>query len=120
MPMMRFAQQLTEYFNIRVKVLISMGNTNIIDMTNNNSGVALIDPVFSIKDFNAIESLKRYVSPFKELNTSATHSTARIILVSSRFLAIGLFVPRGLPLFVFIFISFFERYGWVSLIWTCI
>jgi hypothetical protein len=116
--MMRFAQRLTEYFNIRVKALISMGNTNIIDMTNNNSGVALIDPVFSSKDFNATESLKRYVSPFKELNTSATHNTARIILTSSRFLAVPLFVPRGLALIVFIFVSFFERYGWISLNWT--
>src|SRR4030065_1398635 len=120
MPMMRFAQRLREYFNIRVKALISMGNTNIIDITNNNSGVALIDPVFSSKDFSTTESLKRYVSPFKELNTSAIHSAARTILTSSRFLAVSLFVPRGLSLVVFIFISFFERYGWVSLIWILI
>src|SRR4030042_2571899 len=116
--MMRFAQRLREDFSVMVKTLISMGNTNIIDITNNNSGVALIDPVFSSKDFSATESDKRYVSPFKELNTSATHSAARIILTSSGFLAVSLFVPWGLPLVVFIFISFFERYGWVSLIWT--
>ena len=93
MPMMRFAQRLTVDFNIRVKTLISMGNTNIIDITSNNSGVALIDPVFLSKDLSATESLKRYVSPFKELNTSAIHSAARTILTSSRFLAISLFVP---------------------------
>ena len=92
MPMMRFAQRLTEGFSIRVKVLIKIEPTNINDITNNNSGVALIDPVFSSKDFSATESLKRYVSPFKELNTSATHSTARIILTSSGFLAVSLFV----------------------------
>ena len=90
--MMRFAQRLTEGFSIRVKVLIKIEPTNINDITNNNSGVALIDPVFSSKDFSATESLKRYVSPFKELNTSATHSTARIILTSSGFLAVSLFV----------------------------
>src|SRR5512136_1648444 len=92
MPMIRFAQRLTEDFNIRVKALISMGTTNIIDIVNNNPGVVTIDPVFSSIDFSVIGSLKRYVSPFKELNTSAIHSAARTILTSSRFLAVSLFV----------------------------
>jgi hypothetical protein len=113
MPMMRFTQRLTGDFNVRVKTLIKIIPTNINDITKYNSGVTTIGPVLAINDFNATGSLKRYVSPFKLLNIPATHNTARIILTSSRFLAVSLFVPWGVPLVVFIFISFFERYGWV-------
>ena len=43
MPTMRFAKRLKEYFNIRVKTLIKIGTTNIIDITNSNPGVIFID-----------------------------------------------------------------------------
>jgi len=91
MPRMRFAQRLTGYFNVRVKTLIRIGTTNMIDMTNNNSGVALIGAVFAREAFSATGSDKRYVSPFKLLNIPATHSTARIILTSNIIPAVFLF-----------------------------
>jgi hypothetical protein len=103
--MMRFAQRLTGDFNVRVKTLIKIEPTNINAATDNNSGVITKDPVFASEDFKT-GSFKRYVSPFKLLNIPATHSTARIILTSSRFLAVSLFVPWGPPLVVIIFSPF--------------
>jgi hypothetical protein len=90
--MMRFAQRLTGDFNVRVKKLIKIGTTNIVDMTNNNPEVTTTGPVFASKAINATGSCKRYVSPFKLLSIPAIHSTARINLTSSRFLAVALFV----------------------------
>ncbi|MDP4183300.1 MAG: hypothetical protein Q8942_19695 [Bacillota bacterium] len=37
MPMIRFAQRITGYFNARVKTLIKIGTMKIIDITSNNS-----------------------------------------------------------------------------------
>jgi hypothetical protein len=65
MPMIRFAQRLTEYFNVKLKILIKTGATNIIDITNNNPGVTTIGPVFASKASHSTGSCKRYVSPFK-------------------------------------------------------
>jgi hypothetical protein len=90
MPTMRFAQRLTEGFNVRVKTLIKIEPTNSNNITNNNSGVATIGPVFASEDFSTTGSLKRYASPFKRLNIPATHNTARMILTSSRFLTVSL------------------------------
>src|SRR6185369_1508717 len=98
MPVMRFAQRLTGDRNVRLKPLIKIEPTNTIDITNNNPGDAARGLVLADK---------RYVSPFRLLNISATHSTARMILTSSRFLVVSLVVPKGLSLVVFIFISFF-------------
>ncbi len=57
MPMVRFTHRLTEAFNVRVKTLIKIKPTNNDDITNNNLGVAAIDPVFASKDFRTFESL---------------------------------------------------------------
>jgi hypothetical protein len=80
---MRFAQRLTADFNVRVKTLIKTEPTSIIAITDNRSGLAPIGPVAADR---------RYVSPFRLLNIPATHNTARIILTSSRFLAVLLMV----------------------------
>jgi len=37
MPMVRFAQRIAGYFNVRVRKLIEIGTINIIDITNNDS-----------------------------------------------------------------------------------
>jgi hypothetical protein len=92
MPVMRFTQRLTGYFNVSVKTLIKTGTTNIVDITNNNWGVATIGPLFAREVFNTTGSLKRYVSPFRLLNIPVAHSTARVILTSSRFPVDSVFV----------------------------
>ena len=81
--MMRFAQRLTADLNVRVKTLIRTEPTSNVAITNNNPGSTPIGPVAADR---------RYVSPFRLLNIPATHNTARIILTSSRFLAVLLII----------------------------
>jgi hypothetical protein len=81
--MMRFAQRLTADFNVRVKTLIRTEPTSNVAITNKNSGGT---------PRGSVAADKRYVSPFKLLNIPATHSTARIILTSSGFLAVLLMI----------------------------
>ena len=83
MPKMRFAPRLTGYFNVRVKTLIKIGTTNMIDIIKYSPGVATIGPAFASKAFSASGSDKRYVSPLRLANIPAIHSAARVILTSN-------------------------------------
>ena len=89
--MIRFAQRLTGGVNVKVKPLIKTCPTNRSAYTDNNSGL-------TPRGF--VIALKRYVSPFKLLSIPAAHRTARMILTSSRFPVVSLFV--------FIFSPYYE------------
>ena len=103
MPMVRFAQRIAGYFNVRVRKLIKIGTTNIIDITNNNSLDTTISPVSATIDCSATGSCRRVESPCKPLNIRAAHNAERIILTSNVILAVSLFE--------FIFSSFMIESG---------